>query len=214
VGSQQLELVGTQQRLVGREDDAVAHAELAVGIRRVRFGGAETDQAGAATEVASAQLRGLAVVDGEVVVPLVGEDPELGRQVVLEGPVTVQVVRRQVDEDAALRPEVRGVLELEARRLADDRGVRVDRTGQGRERRTDVAGDGDRETGGPVQVPDQLGRRGLAVRAGDRAEGVRDQSPCELELAGDLEAALAGGANDGSVLGHAGALDQRSSTIE
>ena len=105
--------------------------------------------------------------------------------------MAVEVVRGEVDEDRALGREVLGVLELEAGGLADHGRVGVDRAGQRGERCADVAGDGDRAAGGPVEVADQLGRGGLAVGARDGAEGVRDQPPGELELAGDLDAALA-----------------------
>ena len=81
-------------------------------------GRTEADAPRAATEVPVPKLRRLAVVDRGVVVPLVGEDLELRRQVFVERAVAVQVVRGKVDEDRALRREVVGVLELEGHHRA------------------------------------------------------------------------------------------------
>ena len=68
--------------------------------------------------------------------------------------------------------------------------------------------------GRPVEVADQLGRRRLAVGAGDRAEAVRDQAPGELELAGHLDPALARRGDHRGVLGHAGALHHGAHVVE
>ena len=83
--------------------------------------------------------------------------------------------------------EVVGVLELEARGLADDRRVGVDLAGQGGERGADVAGDRDRLAGAAVDVSEQLDRGRLAVGPGHRQEPVRDRPPGQLELAEDLD---------------------------
>ena len=58
--------------------------------------------------------------------------------------------------------------------------------GERRQRRADVAGDGDRQPGLAVDLADQLGRRRLAVGAGDRDHLVGQQPPAELELAEHL----------------------------
>ena len=128
--------------------------------------------------------------------------------------MAVQVVRRQIDEDSALWAKVGGVLELKAGGLTGHRRIGLDGADQGGERCADVACDGDRQSRCPIEMADQLGRRGLAVGACHGAEGIGNQPPGELELAGHLQAALARRSDDRRVLRHTGALHHRSGTIE
>ena len=121
--------------------------------------------------------------------------------------MAVEVVGGEVEEDRALGGEGDAVLELEAGGLADDRRGRVDLAGERGERRADVAGDGDRLAGRPVDVAEQLGDGRLAVGAGDGEEAVGDRPPGELELADHLDAPLQGGGDHRRLPGHARALD-------
>ena len=100
---------------------------------------------------------------------------------------------------AASGREVDGVLELEGRRLADDRrpgasGGRPDRPrpagvpSRSAEGEADVPGDGHVEPGLAVDPADQLDRRRLAVGPGHRDEVVAEQAPGQLELADHGEA--------------------------
>ena len=154
---------------------------------------AEGDAAGAAAEVDAGERRVVGVVDGDVVVALVGEDPQLRRQVGLEVAVAVEVVGREVEEDRALGGEGGAVLELEAGALADDGRVGLDRADAAPA--SGVPTLPATATGSPavaVDVAEQLGRGRLAVGAGDGEEAVRERAPGQLELAGHLDAALAG----------------------
>ena len=128
--------------------------------------------------------------------------------------MAVEVVGGEVEEDGALGGEGGGVLELEAGRLADDGRVGIDRPGERGERRADVAGDGDRLAGGPVDVAEQLDRGRLAVGPGHREEAVGNRPPGELELADHLEAALQRGGDHRRLPGHARALDDGPRAIE
>ena len=58
---------------------------------------------------------------------LAGEDPQLRVAVALEGPVAVEVVLLEVEEQRGVRGERARVLQLEARDLAHHRGARVER---------------------------------------------------------------------------------------
>ena len=208
--AEEAELGDRQQGLAVVEDRALGEGDFAVG------GGtaAEGDAAGAAAEVGPDQLGIVGVVDGDVVVALVGEDPELGGEVGLEIAVAVEVVRRQVEEDGALGREEAGVLELEARGLADDRRLRVAPPDQARQRRADVAGDRDRLAGRPPDVPEQLDRGRLAVGAGDREEAIRQLPPRQLELPGHLDPPLQRRRDHRRLPGHSRALDDRPRSLE
>ncbi len=204
------ELVGGDQRLAVVEDRPLGQRHLALRRRTA----AEGDAPPAAAEVGAGERRVVGVVDGEVVVALVGEDAQLRRQVGVEVAVAVEVVGREVEEDAALGGEVRGVLELEAGGLADHRRVGLQPAGQRGERRADVAGDGDRLARRAVDVPEQLDRRRLAVGPGDGEEAIGDRPPGQLELADDVEPALQRGSDHRRLPGHARALDDGSHAIE
>jgi hypothetical protein len=184
--AEQPQLLYRKQRLTVVEDRPLGDGHLAIG----PGAGAEGDPAGAAAEVGTGQLGVVGVVDGDVVVALVGEDPQLRRQIGPEVAVAVEVVGSEVEEDRALRRELGRVLELEAGGLADDGRVRRDRPDQRRERRADVAGDRDRFGGGAVEVAEQLDRGRLAVGAGDGEEAVWQRPPGQLELADDVDPTL------------------------
>ncbi len=124
--------------------------------------------------------------------PCAGEDPQLGRDVVLEGPVAVEVVRGQVEQDRGLRARRRSCPRAGTRRPRRRRcvsaGKRADERGGGG---ADVARHRHRQSGLAVDVADPLGRRRLAVGAGHRDELVGEQTPGELELAEHGQAAAA-----------------------
>ena len=120
--AEEAELVDREQRLAVVEDRPLGQRHLAVGGGAV----AEGDAARAAAEVGAGQGRVVGVVDGDVVVALVGEDPQLRRQVGVEVGVAVEVVGGEVEEDGALGGEGGGVLELEAGGLADDGRIGLD----------------------------------------------------------------------------------------
>ena len=170
--------------------------------------------AGAAAEVDAGQRRVVGVVDGDVVVALVGEDPQLRRQVGLEVVVAVEVVGGEVEEDRALGREVAGVLELEAGGLADHGRVRLDLADQLRERRADVAGDRDRLTGAAVDVAEQLDRGRLAVGPGHRDEAVGQRPPGQLQLPDDVDPPLQRGRDHRRLPGNARALDDGPRPLE
>ena len=95
----------------------------------------------------------------------------------------------------------------EARGLANNGGVGLDLADQRGKRGADIWGHGHRQPGDPVEVPEQLGRGGLPVGAGDRDEGtgIRRQASSSSPAS---EAALPRGLHHRCVLGHSGALDQ------
>jgi hypothetical protein len=171
--AEEAELGDRQQRLAVVEDRPLGDGDLAVGRGTV----AEGDPASAAAEVGAGGEGVVGVEDRDVVVALVGEDPQLRRQVGLEVGVAVEVVGSEVEEDGALGGEGGGVLELEAGALADDRRRGIDLADQLGERGADVAGDRDRLTGGAVEVAEQLDRGRLAVGAGDGEEAVGQRRP-------------------------------------
>ena len=105
--------------------------------------------------------------------------------------MAVEVVGGDVEQHTAFGREGLGVLELEARGLADHRDPGVDLADQRGQRRADVAGDRDRLGGGAPYVGEQLCDRRLAVGPGHGQEGVRQQSPGQLELADDRQATAA-----------------------
>jgi hypothetical protein len=152
--------------------------------------------------------------DREVLRPLVAEHPQLRRAVVVEAPVPVEVVLGHVQQHADLRPELVCVLELEARRLADDRGARVERPDERAERRADVPGHRDRRVRRPPDRSEQLRRRRLPVRAGHRDEPVRQQPPGQLELADHGDAALARGRDRRRRARHARALHDAARAVD
>ena len=117
--------------------------------------------------------------DGDVAGALVLEDAQLGLEVGLEAAVAVEVVGLEVEEDGRARVKLVHVLELEGRDLADDARSGGDRPVELAERAADVASHRRAE-----HQPEQLARRRLAVRPGDRDElGPGEQAVAELELA-------------------------------
>jgi len=186
------------ERLVVPPQVAGAIVELAAG--------AERDAPRAAAEVLDAEAGRR---DGDVVVALMGEDPQLRREVVLECAMAVEVVGLHVEQHRSLGREVQRVLELEGARLADDHRLRRQRPGEAAHRGADVPGDRDRPARLAVDVAEQLDRRRLAVRARDGDELVGQQAPAQLELAEDRDAALAGGRDDRRLARHAGRLHDR-----
>ncbi len=197
------ELGDGEQRLAVVEDRLPGEGDLALGTGAVTEG----DAAGAAAEVDPGEGRVVGVVDGDVVIALVGEDPQLGVEVGTQVGVAVEVVGRQVEEDRALGSEGDAVLELEARGLADHGRRGIDLSGQRRERRADVAGHGHRLPGGPVDVPKPLDHGRLAVGPGHGNEPVRDRPPGNLELPSHVDPPLQGGSDHRRPPRNPGTLD-------
>ena len=119
------------------------------------------------------------------------EHPELRVAVRLEGPVAVEVVGLEIEEDADARLQRMHVLELERGELADDPRVVGDRADERRQRATDVAGDLDRPPGGTEDRAEELARGRLAVRPRDAEDRVREEPRAELDLAPHGDGALA-----------------------
>ena len=168
----------------------------------------------AATEVEAAQRLLGGVVDGDVVISLIGEDPQLGTQVVVEVAMAVEVVRSGVEQHGALRREGFGVLQLEARALADHRRLGRRAADQRCQRRADVAAHHDRLGGRLPQVTKPLGNGRLAVRPRHRDEAIREQSPGQLQLADDRDPSFTRGRDHRGLAGHPGALDEATGTFE
>jgi hypothetical protein len=128
--------------------------------------------------------------------------------------VPVEVVGGQVEQHCDVGRQLDRVLGLEAGHLADDRRVGLDRADQRRQRRADVAGDGDRQAGGAPDRAEQLGGGGLAVGAGDGHEAIGQQAPGQLQLARHGHAQLARAGDHGSLVGDTGALDDDRGPLE
>jgi hypothetical protein len=150
--------------------------------------------------------------DRELVGGLPREEVELGLAVGGERSVAVQVVGREVQQGAGLGREGDRVLELERGGLGDDH--RVGRHVQAGQRGADVAGDGRGDARLAMDVPEQLDRRRLAVRAGHGDERVGQQAPGQLELAHDLDPALASGRDHRGLLRDARRLDHGRDAVE
>ena len=181
--AEQTQLIGPQQRLAVVEDRPLGEGHLAIGAGAV----AEGDPPAAAAEVGPGEGGVVGVVDRDVVVALVGEDPELRRQVGVEVGVAIEVVGREVEEDRALGARSSRCPRAGSSRPRRRSSRRVDLTDQRGERGADVAGDRDRLAGAAVDVSEQLDRGRLAVGPGHRQEPVRDRPPGQLELAEDLD---------------------------
>jgi hypothetical protein len=107
-----------------------------------------------------------------------------------------------------------GVLELEARALADHDGAGLEGAHHGRQRGADVAGHHVRQAGRGVDRSQETHGGRLAVGAGHGQKAVRQEPPGQLQLAGHLQPALARGVHDRGVAGHAGALHHGGHAVE
>jgi hypothetical protein len=152
--------------------------------------------------------------DRHLVRRLVAEQPQLRVPVCLERAVPVEVVLGDVEEQRGVGRQRLGVLGLEARHLADDGGLGVDRAHQRGQRRAHVAGQRDGQARLPPDRAEQLGGGGLAVRAGHRHEAVRQQPPGQLQLAEHRHAALPRCRDHGRLVRHARALDHELGAVE
>src|SRR5262249_13877370 len=144
--------------------------------------------------------------DGQVLRLLPGEGTELGRDVLVEAAVAVQVVRRDVQERCRAGVERVRVLELEARALDHQPDVRIDGAGQPGDRRPLVAAGDGGDAGRVHEMRRELGGRRLPVRAGDRDHRVRHGPRGELDLTPDGRAGGPRGGHRRDVAGHAWAL--------
>ena len=123
----------------------------------------------------------------------------------------VEVIGLEVEQDGDVAGERMDILELEARELADD--PRVFRGGFGRvgESAADVSGDFDGPSRGAEDRAQQLGRRRLAVGAGDADETCarRQQPVAELDLAPDRDAVRVRAGDERRLRRHSRTLDQQ-----
>ncbi len=202
-GPGQAEIGGVDQGLAVREDQPIDERHVAGLLASPAVG----HPSRAATEVEIPEGGIGCVEDGDVVVSLIGEDPELGGEVGVQVAVAIEVVGRDVEQDPALRGEQLGVGELEARAFADDRRIVGDRARQRRDRGADVARHRNRLAGGTPDVAEELGDGRLAVRPGHGDETARHQPPGELELAENRPPPPARRRERGRAIGHSRALD-------
>jgi hypothetical protein len=138
------------------------------------------------------------------------EDPELRIAVGVEGPVPVEVIGLEVEQDRDPRPKLVDVLELEAGHLTDDGLTRVDQAVELAERPPDVAGDRRAE-----HEAEKLRGRRLAVGPGNRDEGALvQQTGTELDLAPDRNAAPARLDDERCCAGDTRALDEKANAAE
>ena len=197
-----------QARSRRREQRLVAPPQRA-GAARARPGPvAEADAPRAAAEVLDAEAERR---DGDVVVALVGEHPQLGRAVGLERAVAVEVVGRDVEQDRRLGRE------HAACPRAGTTTPRRRRSPPGRASPTSEL------SGVPTLPATATGSPAsrwmwpissvvvvLPLVPGDRDEPVRQQPPRELELAEHRHAPLARGARSPApARGTPGRLDHR-----
>ena len=107
------------------------------------------------------------------------------------------------------------VFQLKARELADDRRVYVDLLGDVGQRPSDVPRDFDGPSRGAKDLREQLGRRRLAVRAGDADQRVPVQEPvAELDLTPDRHTARACGRGERRGTRNPRALDHELDTVQ
>ena len=146
--------------------------------------------------------------DREVSRPLAREEARLGRGIVVEAGVPVEVVGGDVREHRHVRVEEVDRLELERRDLAHE--VARPLLGEKRrERRADVAREDDASALALQDFGDPGRRRGLAVGAGDRDPAVLSRRlrlgdpPRDLDFRKDGHASFTGGADGGHVERHA-----------
>ena len=141
---------------------------------------------------------------------------QLRLEVALERGVAVEVVGREVEDrrrTRGRRPRVSSSWKLEHSQTMVASGG--DLADEGRQRRPDVAGHGDRLAGRPPEVSEELGHRRLPVGPGDGDETVREQPPGELELADDRRFRARGPRRStGASAGTPGALDHASRAVE
>ena len=121
--------------------------------------------------------------------PLAAVNAALGRHVVLEIRMHIQMIRRNVRDDGHIRRAVHAV-QLEAAELEHGKILRTDIRNAVKERRADVAA----KVHGVALRAQELGRdgrgRGLAVAAGDGDDAARAEIAERLHLGGEDRAAL------------------------
>ena len=105
-------------------------------LRRERIVRAKLDAVGTTWDRSEAARN-----DRDVGLGLVLEDPQLRVPVGVEGLMAVEVVRLEIEQHGNAGTEAVHVLELEARQLADDPGVLLQRSVEARQGPADIAGD-------------------------------------------------------------------------
>ena len=143
------------------------------------------------------------------------EDPQLRVAIRVEGSVTVEVIRLEIEQHRDIAGELVHVLELEARELADDGRAGLDLLRDVGERSPDVPGDLDPAPRRAQDRAEQLRRRRLSVRSGDPDQRVAVEQPvAELDLAPDRDAARAGSRGERRRGRHSGALHDELDTLQ
>ena len=175
---------------------------------------AEGDAAPAATEVDPGKRRVVAVVDSEIVVALVGEDPQL------RGEVGVEVGWRSRWSGARLRKIAHSGAKAtlsSSWKLEHSQTMVASRSTSPTSRESGVPTLPATATGSPavaVEVPEQLHRGRLAVGPGHREEAVGKRPPGELELSDHVDPALQGGGDHRRLPRNPRALDNCPHSVE
>ena len=149
-----------------------------------------------------------------VVARLVREDARLGTGVLLETPVAVEVIGRQVETDRDPGPERRRELELETAHFDDVDHVRRRIFDLAAQRQADVSAD---ESPVPTGVEHPAAQRGggrLALRAGDGDDPPAKPAGGHLDLADDRDAGGASAGDDRDPRRHARAQHDQIGRVE
>src|SRR5580692_4159764 len=139
-------------------------------------------------------LRGARVVgieDNEVLRRLCGEDAFLGASVVLEGPVAVEMIRRDVKNDGDLGMELLGGFELETGHFKNRPGIRRAFIDERNDGDANIAADQRVESSLLENLANQGRRSRLAVGAGDGKRLAPKETRGQFELADDGAAEVA-----------------------
>ena len=105
--------------------------------------------------------------DGIIFRPLMNKHPHLCPHILLHPVVAIQMIRRQIQKKAYIRPELSGQIKLEAGQFKHQNIIlnTIDKGGQ--KRGADVPADKGMIPATSQQLTDQTGHRGLAVRSGN-----------------------------------------------
>ena len=124
------------------------------------------------------------------------------------------MVGLEVEKDRDTWSQLVDVLELEARQLAHDPRIPVERFVEARQGTSDIARNHHRLSCCTKHRPEQLAGRRLPVRAGHADEGISQQTKAELDLAPDRNTARACSRRQRRFSGHARALDEQLDVLQ
>ena len=136
---------------------------------------------------------------------LVFEDAGFGRDVVLHRTVTVEVIGRDVEDRRDMRTEGLDRLQLEARNLQHNPGVRRRLLDKGNCRRADISPDQRLTSARGDDFAGQRGGGGFAVGAGDGHDLSFEEARRQLDFSDDRDAETAGVLQRADVAGDSGA---------